>query len=195
MTDATTRAAAAPAAWVLGAITLLLAMHALTLYVMGQPLICTCGYVKLWEGVVLSSGNSQHLFDWYTPSHVVHGIIFYAVLTLIAPRASLATRLLLALGIEIAWELFENTPFVINRYREQALAQGYTGDSVINSVMDVVAMMVGFALASRLPVWATLAIVVVLELFVAYAIRDNLTLNVLNFIYPLDAVRAWQAGP
>jgi hypothetical protein len=194
MTDATTRAAAAPAAWVLGAITLLLAMHALTLYVMGQPLICTCGYVKLWEGVVLSSGNSQHLFDWYTPSHVVHGIIFYAVLTLIAPRASLATRLLLALGIEIAWELFENTPFVINRYREQALAQGYTGDSVINSVMDVVAMMVGFALASRLPVWATLAIVVVLELFVAYAIRDNLTLNVLNFIYPLDAVRAWQAG-
>jgi hypothetical protein len=195
MTDATTRGAATPAAWVLGAVALLLALHALALHLMGQPLICTCGYVKVWEGAVLSSGNSQHLFDWYTPSHVVHGIIFYAALTLIAPRTSLATRLLLSLGIEITWELFENTPFVINRYREQALAQGYTGDSVINSVMDVVAMMVGFALASRLPVWATLAIVVVLELFVAYAIRDNLTLNVLNFIYPLDAVRAWQAGP
>jgi hypothetical protein len=161
---------------------------------MGQPLICTCGFVKLWEGVVLSPGNSQHLADWYTPSHIVHGVIFYAVLTWVAPQLALSTRLLLALGIEIAWELFENTPFVIGRYREQALAQGYTGDSVINSLMDVVAMTVGFVVAWRVPAWATLTLVVALELFVAYAIRDNLTLNILNFIYPLDAVRTWQAG-
>jgi hypothetical protein len=194
VTDATTRSATTPATWVLFAIALLLAVQSLALYLMGQPLICTCGYVKLWEGVVLGPGNSQHLTDWYTPSHVVHGVIYYAALTLIAPRASPATRFLLALGIEIAWEIFENTPFVIDRYREQALAQGYNGDSVINSIMDVLAMMVGFALASRLPVWATLAIVAVLELFVAYAIRDNLALNILNFLYPLDAVRAWQGG-
>ena len=194
MSDATTRAAAGPAAWALAAIALILVGHPLALYLMGQPLICTCGYVKLWEGAVLSPGNSQHLFDWYTPSHVVHGVIFYAVLTLVAPRLPLSTRFALALGIEVAWEIFENTPFVIDRYRQQALAQGYTGDSVINSMMDVVAMMVGFVLASRLPVLATIAIVIALELFVAYAIRDNLTLNIVNFIYPLDAVRAWQAG-
>ncbi len=194
MSEATRRRAAMPAAWPLAAVALVLALHALALHVMGQPLICACGFVKLWEGVVLSPGNSQHLFDWYTPSHIVHGVIFYAALTLAAPRLSLLTRFLLALGIETGWELFENTDFIIGRYREQALAQGYTGDSIINSLMDVLAMMAGFALAWRLPVAATLAIVVALELFVAYAIRDNLTLNILNFIYPLDAVRAWQAG-
>ena len=172
----------------------LVALQALVLFLFGQPAICECGYVKLWEGVVLSAGNSQHLADWYTFSHVIHGFIFYWILTLIAPRLSIGTRLLLALGAEIAWEVIENTPMVIQHYREQALAQGYTGDSIINSVSDTLMMVAGFFLALRLPVWLVVLIGIGFELFVAYSIRDNLTLNVLNLIYIFPPIAAWQSG-
>ncbi len=171
----------------------LLAVQAAILYLFGQPSICTCGYVKLWEGVVLSSGNSQHLTDWYTFSHIIHGFLFYFGLRYFFPRMSPGKRLLFAVGIEIAWEIIENTPAVINHYREQALAQGYTGDSIINSISDTIAMIIGFVMAWRLPVWAVVAAGLLLELFVACMIRDNLTLNIMNLIHQFPVISSWQS--
>lgn len=173
---------------------LLLAVQALVLYLFGQPAICECGYVKLWEGVVLGSGNSQHLTDWYTFSHIIHGLIFYWVLTLVAPRLSLGARLLLALGAEVTWEIVENTPWLIEHYRQQALAQGYVGDSIINSLMDTLAEVLGFLLARRLPVLAIVLLGIGLELFVGFSIRDNLFLNVLGFFYQPEFISVWQKG-
>lgn len=172
----------------------LIALQAGILYLFGQPGICECGYIKLWEGVVLSAGNSQHLTDWYTFSHVIHGFLFYLALWYLFPRMSVAMRLLLAMGIEVGWELFENTPMVIAHYREQALAQGYTGDSIINSIFDTLAMVFGFLLAWRVPILGIIGIALALEIFVGYSIRDNLTLNILNLIHQFPSIAAWQAG-
>jgi hypothetical protein len=172
----------------------LIALTALTLLLMGHPAICTCGYVKLWHGVTYSAENSQHLSDWYSPSHVIHGFIFYGVLRLVAPRLSIGARLLLAIAVEGAWEIIENTDLVIDRYREQTIALDYYGDSVINSTMDIVFMVVGFLLAARLPVWLTILLAVGLELFVGAMIRDNLTLNVIMLLWPLESIRRWQGG-
>lgn len=172
----------------------LILFQAGVLFLLHQPFICACGYVKLWEGVVLSSGNSQHLTDWYTFSHIIHGFLFYLLFWTIFPKMSVGKRLLIALGLEIGWEIIENTPMVIQRYREQALAQGYTGDSIINSVSDTLAMVVGFFMAKKWPVWSVIIIGVALELFTGYMIRDNLTLNIVNLLYSFPAIQAWQSG-
>ncbi len=172
----------------------ILTIQAGTLFFLGQPTICKCGYVKLWEGVVLSPEMSQHLTDWYTFSHIIHGFLFYALFRWLFPKMSVWQRLAMAVGLEVAWEIAENTPWVINAYREQALAQGYTGDSIINSVFDTLSMILGFILAWRLPVWLTITLAVIMEVFVAYYIRDNLTLNILNFIYRFDFIYRWQSG-
>lgn len=161
---------------------------------MGRVPICTCGTVKLWAPDVNSADNSQHIADWYTPSHIIHGFLFFGLTWLFARRLPLGARALIALAVECAWEIAENSPMVIDRYREATIALGYTGDSVINSVSDIAFMTLGFFFAARAPVWLTIGLAVFFELLTGWLIRDNLTLNVLMLLHPVDAIRVWQAG-
>jgi len=165
----------------------------------GQPLIAASGNILLWVGDPRSADTSQQLTDWYSFSHIIHGFIFFWLLRFFAPQLPFGTRLLMAMAIEISWEAAENSPSVIQHYRKQALAAGYVGDSILNSVSDTVMMSSGFFFASRVRARTILALALAFELFTAWAIRDNLTLNVLNLVAPSDwapirAIYDWQAG-
>ena len=159
---------------------------------MGRPPICTCGTIELWGEV--GPKQSQMLADWYSPSHIIHGFLFYALLAWLWSRAPIERRFLAALVLEAAWEIAENSPLIIDRYREATIALGYSGDSILNSMSDIAMMALGFLAARRLPVWASVAIVLALELVPLIVIRDNLTLNIIMLVAPNDAILRWQAG-
>ena len=173
---------------------LIIALAAAYLLWIGREPICKCGDIKLWHGTVVSSENSQHISDWYTPSHIIHGFLFFGILWLVARRLSLGWRLAIATLVEALWEIVENSDAVIERYRSVTISLDYFGDSVLNVVADITAMIIGFFLASRLPVWATVALAIALEATTIWLIRDGLALNVLMLLWPLDSVAAWQAG-
>lgn len=185
-------------AWIAALVITVVAL--VVLLAMGRPPICTCGTVDLWYGNINGPGNSQHLSDWYTPSHVIHGMLFYGLGWLLFRKGSLggthAGRWAFALAVflEAAWEVIENSPFVIDRYRAVTVNWGYSGDSVLNSFADIGWMSLGFWLAMRLPVKVTVALAVAAEIFTAVVVKDNLTLNVLMLVWPLDSVRAWQGA-
>lgn len=182
----------------IGACLLVVVVTGLVLLAMGRPLICTCGTIKAWHGEVMSSENSQHISDWYSFTHIVHGFLFYFLLWALSravpPLRRVSIRMVLAVIIEAAWEVLENTDFIIERYREATIALDYYGDSVINSGADIAFMSLGFLLAWRLPVAASIAVAVGLEILLAIIIRDNLTLNILMLLWPVEAIRNWQGG-
>lgn len=168
------------------------------LFAMDRPPICECGYVSLWYGDINSAGNSQHLSDWYTPSHIIHGMIFYALGWLLFSKLGLGGKsaakwsFTLAVALEAAWEIIENTPMVIERYRSVTVNWGYSGDSIINSLADLGWMSFGFWLALKLPVRVTVVLAIVMEIVTAIVVRDNLTLNVIMLLWPIEAIAEWQ---
>lgn len=169
-----------------------LAVAVTILLLMGRPPICTCGTIELWGEI--GPKQSQMLADWYSFSHIIHGFLFYAILRWLLPKRSITTRLTVAMLIESAWEILENSPIIIDRYREATIALGYTGDSVLNSASDILMMAIGFLAARKLPVPVSVAIVILLEIIPLLFIRDNLTLNIWMLVAPNEAIRHWQAA-
>lgn len=161
---------------------------------MGRPLTYRHGAIRLWSGDITSDQNSQQLSDPYTFTHFTHGALFYAATRAAMPSALLAVRALMTIGVEGSWEAYENTDTVIERYRAVTISLGYYGDSVLNSMSDIIACALGFVLAWRSPKWVTVSWVVLAEMVLVLWIRDNLTLNLLMLVYPLDAIRHWQSG-
>jgi hypothetical protein len=176
-------------------------VQVISLYAMGRQPICGCGFIKLWEGDVMSASNSQQIADWYTFSHIIHGFIFYGLFIWISKKffkksggLPLGMLFIGAVLLETGWEIIENSSWIINYYRDNTVSLGYIGDSILNSVFDVIWMSLGFLFARKAPVWLTIALIICFELLAGYFVRDGLFLNILMFIYPSEAIKAWQVA-
>lgn len=180
--------------WAALAVAVITATMVLVVRLEGRVWFCDCRRLLFWIADAYSEHTSQHLFDPYSLTHLQHGLIFYWALAWLAPRASWQTRLVAATVVEALWEIVENSEFVINRYREATAALGYTGDSVINSLGDLLSCVAGFAIASKIGWRWTLALFVGIELGLVLWIRDSLVLNVLMLFYPIEAVKKWQTA-
>lgn len=167
-------------------------VHTTVLRLEGHRWWCKCGGLNPWAGDTHSMHNSQHLFDPYSFTHISHGLLFWGFCAWLLPSFLLGWRFVVAIGIEALWEMLENTSFVINRYRTATISLDYYGDTVANSWGDVLSCVVGFVLARYLGLWGSIVVVCLLELILLFWIRDNLLLNVVMLIHPIDAVRAWQ---
>jgi hypothetical protein len=178
--------------WIISAFIAVLVLTAGVELWMGRSLLGPDGKFGLWEGNIWSSENSQRLVDPYSFSHIAHGILFYAALWLVARKLPVRHRLLIALALEAGWEMLENSPLIINRYREATISLGYVGDSVLNSLSDVLMMTIGFLFAFRVPARVSVAAVILMEIGCALWVRDNLTLNIIMLIHPFDAIKHWQ---
>ncbi len=178
--------------WAIGTALVLTALGAAALLAMGRRLWCACGSLVPWSWNIWSEHNSQHLLDPYTFTHVLHGALFYALLWLLIGRRWPAARALVALTVEIVWEVVENTDAVIESYRESTISLNYYGDSVLNSLADIAAFLAGYAAAMTLPVAVTAAGFVLTEAVLLLTIRDSLVLNVLMLLHPIEAIKAWQ---
>jgi hypothetical protein len=178
--------------WIIGIFIAVLVLTAGIELWMGRSPLGPDGKFGLWEGDIWSSENSQRFADPYSFSHLVHGILFYGFLWLVARKLPARYRLLIALAVEAGWELLENSPLIINRYREATIALGYTGDSVLNSLSDILMMTIGFLFAARVRTWISAAAIIVMEVGCALWVRDNLTLNIIMLVHPIDAIKAWQ---
>jgi len=171
----------------------ILAFTALVELRMGRPPFCKCGMIRPWSGEIWSNQNSQQFTDPYTFTHILHGVLIYALLWLIGrKRLPVGARFVAAVVLECGWELFENTDFIIRRYRDVSISLDYFGDSVFNSIGDICAMMIGYFAASRLPVRITIAGGLLLDLFLLFWFRDSLAVNILMLIYPIEGIRNWQ---
>lgn len=173
---------------------LMLAIALVYLRWQGRVWWCACGTAKVISFNVNSMHNSQHLFDAYTLSHVLHGVLFFGVFWFLRKRMSFGSRLLAAMAIEVAWEMMENSPIIIDRYRAATVSLGYTGDSIVNSTGDVISFVAGFYLAAKLGLRRSVVFFLAVELLMLWLIRDNLALNVLMLLWPIDAIRRWQSG-
>lgn len=169
------------------------ALVALIEYSSGRSIFGPDGKFGLWDGNIWGSENSQRVADAYSFSHIIHGLLFYGFLWLVARKIPLQYRFLIALVIEGGWELLENSPIIINRYREATISLGYVGDSILNSVSDVGMMAIGFCIARTVRIWVSIAIIVIFEVGCLLWVRDNLTLNVLMLVHPVESIKTWQS--
>jgi hypothetical protein len=179
----------------------ILVVQIVVLYAMGRQFICNCGVIKFWEGDVMSSSNSQQIADWYTFSHIIHGFVFYGFFVWVSRRffkkiggLPLGLIFIGAVLLETGWEILENSTWIIEYYRNNTVSLGYIGDSILNSVFDVIWMSIGFVMAKKFPVWAIILLAVLFEIMTGYFVRDGLFLNILMFIYPSEAIKAWQVA-
>jgi len=169
-------------------------LTALFLRIEGRSWWCACGDWRPWSFDVNTMHNSQHLLDPYTLSHILHGVIFFGLLYPLRNRISLGWRLVIACGLEAGWEMLENSPIIIDRYRTATAALGYSGDSILNSLADIAWCALGFEIARRLGLWKSVGLFFLFEIGCLLYVRDNLTLNVIMLLYPLQAIKTWQAG-
>jgi len=178
--------------WVALAIIVITVATGLLLRAEGRLWICACGTIQVWSGQICSANNSQHFLDPYSFTHVLHGFLFFWLITFLVRRLRGSWQVVLALAIEGAWEVFENTNFIIDRYRSETAALGYNGDTVVNSCGDLLCCLLGFIVAKRLGLKWSLIVFVLLELVLILWIKDSLVLEILMLVIPVDAIRAWQ---